>query len=175
MSNIALILRLSIIVSVVEVAIMLAFSIVPTSMQLWLDQYPWFIIVPNTIILTLVSSPIIYLWIICPFVLERGKAESLESLKSSEQYHGYLLEHLPQGVLLEDYSAVKKIVDQLLSEGIEDLKTYLLKQPELLLELVAKVQIVDANNALLELYNHRSVEQLAILMRISQVGGVTIG
>ena len=102
MSNIESVLRLSIIVYVVEVAIMLAFSIVPTSMQLWLDQYPWSIIVLNTTILTLVSSPLIYLWIIRPFVLVRSKAELLQSVEERKQYHGYLFDQLPQGLILED-------------------------------------------------------------------------
>jgi PAS domain S-box-containing protein len=159
MSNIASVLRLSIIVYVVEVAIMLAFSIVPTGMQLWLDQYPWFIIVLNTIILTLVSSPLIYLWIIRPFVSARSKAELLQSVEEREQYHGYIFDQLPQGLILEDYSAVKKIVDQLLSEGIEDLKTYLVNQPGLLRQLVAKIRVIDANQALLELFECSSLQQ----------------
>jgi PAS domain S-box-containing protein len=161
MSNIALILKISVVVAVVEAAIMLAFSIVPASVQLSLDQYSWFIIVLDTIVLTLVCSPIIYLWVIRPFILARSKAESMLSLKDSEQNHRFIFEDLPQGLFLQDYSAVKKIVDQLLSEGIEDLKIYLSNHPELLRELVSKIRTVEANQALLELYGCSSLQKLA--------------
>jgi PAS domain-containing protein len=87
--------------------------------------------------------------------------ESQLSLRNSEQNYGSLFTNLPQGVEVEDYSAVKKIVDQLLSEGIGDLKTYLSNQPELLRELVSKVRLVDANHAALELYRCSSLQQLA--------------
>jgi PAS domain-containing protein len=160
MSTIALVLRVAVVVSVVEAAIILTFSIVPASVPLLLDQYPWSIIVLDTIVLTLVSSPIIYLWVIRPFVLARDNAKSLQSLKNSEQRHGFLFANLPQGVEIQDYSAVKKIVDQLLSAGIEDLKTYLTNQPVLLQELASKIRLVDANHALLELYGCSSLQQL---------------
>ncbi|MFT6436195.1 MAG: PAS domain S-box-containing protein [Candidatus Azotimanducaceae bacterium] len=75
MSNIVLIWRISVVIFVVETAIILAFSVSPASIQLWLEQYPLLMIMLDTITLVFVSSPIIYFWAIYPFVLARDKAE----------------------------------------------------------------------------------------------------
>jgi hypothetical protein len=77
MPNITLILRIFVVIAVVETAIMQAFSMVPISVQLLLEQYPWSVIVLDTITLPLISSPIVYFWAIRPFVSARSKAESL--------------------------------------------------------------------------------------------------
>jgi diguanylate cyclase (GGDEF)-like protein/PAS domain S-box-containing protein len=87
--------------------------------------------------------------------------ESLLSLKYSEERYGTLFAQLPQGVSVQDYSDVKTLVDQLLSEGIEDLKGYLKNQPKLLRELVSKIRVVDANKAILEIYRCSSLQQFA--------------
>ncbi|MGK0441660.1 MAG: PAS domain S-box-containing protein, partial [Pseudohongiellaceae bacterium] len=156
--NITLIVRIFVVVAIVEAAIMLAFSMAPTSVQLLLQQYPRTVIVLDIITLMLISSPIVYFWGIRPFVLAHSKTESL--LIDSERRYGFLFAHLPQGVMVEDYSAVKKGVDQLLSEGIKDLETYLKNNPELLYELASKVRVVAANHALLELYGCDSLREL---------------
>jgi PAS domain S-box-containing protein len=158
MSNIGLMLRISVVISIVEATIMFAFSIIPLSAKLLIDQFPWLIIMINAIVLTLASSPIIYLWAVRPFVLAQSKALSL--LKDSEQRYSFLFAHLPQGVTVEDYSAVKKLVDKLLSKGVEDLKTHLINQPNLLRNLVAKIRLVDANHALLDLFGFSSFQKL---------------
>jgi PAS domain S-box-containing protein len=157
----ALTLRISVVVAVVEATIILAFSIVPSSVQLRLDEYPLSFIVLDIIILTSVCSPIIYLWVIRPFVVARIDAESLLLQRDSEQRYGSLFTNLPLGVMVEDYSAVKDTVDQLLAEGIEDLKTYLSNNPKLLQELVTEIRTVDANQAFFELYRCSSLQQLA--------------
>jgi len=87
--------------------------------------------------------------------------ESQILLRDSDERYSALFENLPLGVMIEDYSEVKKVIDQLLFEGIEDLKSYLLNKPELTLELVKKIRLIDANPALLNLCGYDSLQQLA--------------
>jgi PAS domain S-box-containing protein len=159
-SSIVLVFRISVVVCVVEAVIMLASTMVPVRVQVVLDEYPLPVILLDIIFLTLVSSPIIYGWVIRPFVLAGSKAESHLALKDGKQHHGFLFAHLPQSVVVEDYSEVKKVVDQLLLQGIQDLKAYLIKQPVLVRELVAKARLLDANHAMLVLYGYSSVEHI---------------
>lgn len=87
--------------------------------------------------------------------------ESLLSLQDSEQRYGSLFTQLPLGVAVLDYSAAKVMVDELLSEGIEDLKTYLETHPDLVRTIIEKgVIMIEANQALLDLYGSPSLQAL---------------
>lgn len=77
MSNLVLILRISVIIFVVEIAIMLVISAIPSGFHLYAEQYPLFFPLVDTIILTSVCGPAIYFWAVRPFVLARDRAESL--------------------------------------------------------------------------------------------------
>jgi PAS domain S-box-containing protein len=161
MTTFTLIWRTAMVIFFVEAAIILTFSTTATNVPTLLGQYPLFIVFVNVITLTFISSPIIYFWAIRPFSLAWVEAKSLLILKDSAQYHGFVFENLPQGMVVDDYSEVKKIVDQLFSEGIEDLQAYWTSRPELLRELVGKIRVIDANNVALELYGCDSVQQFA--------------
>ncbi|MFT5503309.1 MAG: diguanylate cyclase (GGDEF)-like protein/PAS domain S-box-containing protein [Gammaproteobacteria bacterium] len=87
--------------------------------------------------------------------------ESLLSLQDSEQRYSSLFAQLPLGVAVLDYSAAKIMVDELLSEGIEDLKTYFKNHPDLLRTIIEKgVIMIEANHALLDLYKSPSLRAL---------------
>ncbi|MFT5045852.1 MAG: PAS domain S-box-containing protein [Porticoccaceae bacterium] len=165
MTTFALIWRIAIVIFFVEAAIILTFWTTATNVPTLLLQYPLFIVFLDVITLTFISSPIIYFWAIRPIALAQVKADLLLSLKDRAQHHTSLFAHLPLGVVIEDFSAVKKIVDQLSSEGIDDLKTYLRNNPELLRELVTKIRFVEANNAFFALYGCGSVQEITEVSR----------
>ncbi len=83
----------------------------------------------------------------------------IESRKSEERY-GSLFSKLPIGVQEQDWSSIKKSVDKLQSEGVEDLKGYLKNNPAILKNLVDTIQITSVNDAMLKIYGAETREEL---------------
>jgi len=91
-------------------------------------------------------------------VTERRKAE--EALAQSEQRYRSLFEAAPISLWEEDWSEVKKLVDELLADGVSDIGEALRDRPELLLEAGRRIRILDVNDASLKLYNADDKQQL---------------
>lgn len=68
-------------------------------------------------------------------------------------------EQLPLGVLIEDYSDVKKEVDRLFGEGVDDLEEYLQENPDVLFQMIMKVRTRDANDSFLRLFKVNSLQE----------------
>ncbi|TNF89219.1 MAG: hybrid sensor histidine kinase/response regulator, partial [Gammaproteobacteria bacterium] len=84
---------------------------------------------------------------------------AIESLKSSEERYHSLFAQMPLGVQEEDYSSVKKVVDKLLFQGVEDLQEYFLDNPRVLRELVSQTRITSVNEALVKMHQADSKEE----------------
>ncbi|MDB4584725.1 ATP-binding protein, partial [Draconibacterium sp.] len=52
----------------------------------------------------------------------------------------------------EDYSAIKKVVDKLRYQGVEDIREYFLNNPRILRDMVGQTRIVNVNETLLRLH-----------------------
>ena len=83
---------------------------------------------------------------------------SMAALQSSEERFSSLFGQLPIGAQEEDYSAIKKVVDKLKFQGVEDLESHLLDNPRVLREMVGQTSITDVNDALLGIYGTASRE-----------------
>lgn len=86
--------------------------------------------------------------------------ESIQALQQSEQRYSSLFSKLPLGVLEQDWSSIKKGVDKLRAEGVENLEVYFNNNPGVLLEMVDTISIVSANEALLKIYRAKSINEL---------------
>lgn len=64
---------------------MLVISAIPSGFHLYVEQYPLFFPLVDTVLLTSVCGPAIYFWAVRPFVLARNKAESL-LLKQNQRF-----------------------------------------------------------------------------------------
>ncbi|MCP4874039.1 MAG: EAL domain-containing protein [Gammaproteobacteria bacterium] len=84
---------------------------------------------------------------------------AVAALKESEERFSSLFEQMPLGVQEEDYSAIKKVVDKLLFEGVDDLEEYFLNDPKLLRKLVGETRITNVNEALVRLHEASSKEE----------------
>jgi PAS domain S-box-containing protein len=82
--------------------------------------------------------------------------ESIRALRESEQRYSSLFSKLPLGVIEQDWSSIKKVVDKLQSEGVKDLKAYFHKNPHVVRELVSTIVISSVNDALLKIYGAKS-------------------
>ena len=77
---------------------------------------------------------------------------AVDSLRESEERYHSMFEQLPLGVQEEDYSAIKKAVDKLLHQGVEDIEEYFLENPRMLRDLVGQTRITNVNDALLTMH-----------------------
>ena len=84
---------------------------------------------------------------------------AIEALRESEERYHSLFEQMPLGVQEEDYRAIKKVVDKLEFEGIDNLEEYLLKDPILLREMVGETRITSVNEALVQIHKAESRQE----------------
>ena len=84
---------------------------------------------------------------------------SVASLLESEERFSSLFRELPIGVQEEDYSSIKRVVDKLVHEGVEDLKGYLESHPQILYDMVAGTSITNVNERLLKIHEASSPEE----------------
>lgn len=91
-------------------------------------------------------------------ITERKKAE--ESLRSSEKRYRDLFQHAPIAVLEEDFSELGQWLDQLRSEGVKDISSYLERNPDALGRAVSLLRLRDANQAAVDLFGARDKSEL---------------
>lgn len=81
----------------------------------------------------------------------RGRTASGEAVGASEQRYRELFEQSPVSLWEEDFSAVKTYVDGLRAAGVTDLSSYLAEHPEVVLRCAQLVEVVQVNQATVEL------------------------
>jgi PAS domain S-box-containing protein len=90
-------------------------------------------------------------------VTARKQAEL--ALEESEGRYRRLFESSPISLWEEDFSEVKKYLDELRGGGVKDFRTYFLKNPEEVARCLGFVKILDVNQATLTLYGAESVSE----------------
>jgi len=76
---------------------------------------------------------------------------NLELGKSEARYRG-IFENSPIALREEDFSKVKKIIQESQDQGVEDLLSYLDQHPEVVFDCVRSVRVLNLNQNALELY-----------------------
>lgn len=82
----------------------------------------------------------------------------LEALENSEKHYSSLFTQLPIGVQEQDYSNLKRKVDELRQQGVKDLKIYLGTHPALLREIVGGIRVTGINNAMKDIHGDHTIE-----------------
>lgn len=83
-------------------------------------------------------------------VQERNRIEA--ELKESKDYYQGLFEGSPTAYWLQDWSAIKRYVDQCRDDGVEDIEQYFENRPEEVARLRKLVKIIRVNEAAVQLY-----------------------
>jgi len=98
-------------------------------------------------------------------ITTRKRAEA--ALRESQARYRALFEDSPISLWEEDFSAVKQRIEALRRQGVTDFRAFFEAHPEVVVEGMAAVKIVDVNNATLRLLGAGSkAELLADLSRI---------
>jgi PAS domain S-box-containing protein len=91
-------------------------------------------------------------------VSDRSRME--EELRESEKRYRSLFDDSPVSLWEEDFSDVKKRLDELRESGIAELRTYLEQNPDEVLDIISRIKITAVNRATLELYGAEDLEEL---------------
>lgn len=88
------------------------------------------------------------------------------TLSESEHRYRELFENVPIGLWEKDFSAVRKIVDELRNQGVVDVRDYFERHPEVVARCAALARILDVNATTLEMYGAKSKEELLAQLEV---------
>ncbi len=91
--------------------------------------------------------------------LRKELADSRSGNSLGEEQYNLLFDSMPLAAQEENYSDVKREVDRLVSEGVDNLQEYLRNHPKLLYQLIDGVRIFNINQAMLDLHGATTREE----------------
>jgi PAS domain S-box-containing protein len=88
------------------------------------------------------------------------QARAEEAVRESEEHFRGIFEDSPVSLWVEDLSAVKARLDELIASGAGDLRRYLEEHPSEVVRCASMIKVLDVNRATLELYGAESKADL---------------
>ncbi|MCE1236677.1 MAG: sensor domain-containing diguanylate cyclase [Hyphomicrobiales bacterium] len=98
-------------------------------------------------------------------VTEREQARRAKA--EVDAYARGLFDHSPVSLWVEDFSGVKRLVDEVRACGIDDFRTFTDVHPEFVERCMSEIRILDVNNATLRLF--RAADRGELLLRKHEV------
>ncbi|BDA83807.1 diguanylate cyclase [Aureimonas sp. SA4125] len=98
-------------------------------------------------------------------VTEREDARRRASL--SESYARGLFEHSPVSLWVEDFSAVKNLIEGVRDRGVTDFRTFLDVHPEFVTRCMSEIRVIDVNQHTLDLFH--APDKATLLRRLGEV------
>lgn len=98
-------------------------------------------------------------------VTEREAAR--RQLAASETYARGLFEHSPVSLWVEDFSAVKQLLDDVRRQGISDFRVFTDVHPEFVSRCMSEIRVIDVNRHTLELFS--APDKQTLLLRLGDV------
>ena len=89
-----------------------------------------------------------------------AEVRGAQQLRRSEQYARDLFEHSPVSLWVEDFSAVKNLLDGVRAQGIDDFKTFLTVHPEFVTRCMQEIRVIDVNQQTLRMFGAASKDML---------------
>jgi diguanylate cyclase (GGDEF)-like protein len=81
-----------------------------------------------------------------------ARVEAEHERSKSEQYARGLFDFSPVAILVQDFSAIKRLMDEVRNMGITDFRTFLNVHPEFVLQCIREMRTVDVNHQTWALY-----------------------
>lgn len=98
-------------------------------------------------------------------ITEREAAQ--RRIQASESYARGLFTHSPVSLWVEDFSAVRQLMDELRERGIEDLRTFLNVHPEFVTRCMQEIRVIDINQQTLRMFG--APDKTALLGQLDRV------
>lgn len=92
---------------------------------------------------------------------------ALRRLALSDSYARGLFEHSPVSLWVEDFSGVKRMLDDLRARGIEDFRTFTDVHPDFVTRCMTEIRVVDVNRHTLDLFG--AIDKPDLLRRLGEV------
>ena len=89
-----------------------------------------------------------------------GQVRAAQKLRRSEQHARDLFEHSPVSLWVEDFSAVKTLLDGVRAQGIEDFKTFITVHPDFVTRCMSEIRVIDVNQQTLRMFGAGSKDEL---------------
>lgn len=89
-----------------------------------------------------------------------AEVRGARQLQRSEQYARDLFEHSPVSLWVEDFSAVKNLLDGVRAQGIDDFKTFITVHPEFVTRCMQEIRVIDVNQQTLKMFGAASKDML---------------
>ncbi|HEY4318178.1 MAG TPA: GGDEF domain-containing protein [Herbaspirillum sp.] len=96
-----------------------------------------------------------------------ARVQATRRLALSEQYARDLFEHSPVSLWVEDFSVVKKLMDEVRERGIVDFRTFLNVHPEFITRCMQEIQVYDVNQHTLRMF--ASPDKVTLFNRLGDV------
>jgi diguanylate cyclase (GGDEF)-like protein len=96
-----------------------------------------------------------------------AKVAAARNLVVSEQYARGLFEHSPVSLWVEDFSAVRRLLNDVRGQGIEDFATFVKVHPEFVTRCMQEIRVIDINRQTLRMFNAATKD--ALLHRLGDV------
>jgi len=93
--------------------------------------------------------------------------ENITALKKAQERFHNLFEHAPVSLWEEDYSALKKELDDLRAQGVVDLKTHLADDPDLVRHFMGLIRVLDVNQKTLNMFE--AIDKATLLANLNRV------
>ena len=85
----------------------------------------------------------------------------------AEQYARGLFEHSPVSLWVEDFSAVRELLEEVRQQGIMDFRTFIDVHPEFVLRCMQEIRVIDVNQQTLTLFG--APDKHTLLRRLDDV------
>ena len=88
-------------------------------------------------------------------------------IAESETFARGLFEHSPISLWVEDFSVVKRLIDEVRERGVVDFRTFLDVHPDFVARCMSEIRVIDVNRHTLELF--KAADKATLLSRLSEV------
>jgi diguanylate cyclase (GGDEF)-like protein len=98
-------------------------------------------------------------------ISERTRAEG--RVAQAERYARGLFENSPVSLWVEDFSAIKRLLDELRLRGIDDFRVFTQVHPEFVERCMQEIRVIDVNQRTLEMFH--APDKANLLTRLDEV------
>mgnify|MGYP000872206896 FL=1 len=86
--------------------------------------------------------------------------QAQHKLSASEQYARHLFDYSPVSLWVEDFSGVKRLLDEARARGIRDFRVFISVHPDFVSRCMSEIRVIDVNRQTLSMFAAKSQEEL---------------